>query len=202
MTRQILVTSALPYANGSIHLGHLVEYVQTDIWVRAMRLAGHQVYYVCADDAHGTPIMLKAREEGLSPEALIERVGKEHRRDFADFHVAFNHYHSTHSVENRHFSEHIYRSLRAGGHIDQRTISQAWDPIEGLFLPDRFIRGTCPRCKALDQYGDNCESCGATYEPTDLIDAVSALSGTPPQTRESPIARVDRLRSTAIRGHQ
>ena len=185
MTRQILVTSALPYANGSIHLGHLVEYVQTDIWVRAMRLAGHQVYYVCADDAHGTPIMLKAREEGLSPEALIERVGAEHRRDFADFHVAFNHYHSTHSEENRHFSEHIYHSLRAGGHIDQRTISQAWDPIEGLFLPDRFIRGTCPRCKALDQYGDNCESCGATYEPTDLIDAVSALSGTAPETRES-----------------
>ena len=185
MTRQILVTSALPYANGSIHLGHLVEYVQTDIWVRAMRLAGHQVYYVCADDAHGTPIMLKAREEGLSPEALIERVGAEHRRDFADFHVVFNHYHSTHSEENRHFSEHIYHSLRAGGHIDQRTISQAWDPIEGLFLPDRFIRGTCPRCKALDQYGDNCESCGATYEPTDLIDAVSALSGTPPETRES-----------------
>lgn len=127
MTRQILVTSALPYANGSIHLGHLVEYVQTDIWVRAMRLAGHQVYYVCADDAHGTPIMLKAREEGLSPEALIERVGEEHRRDFAGFHVAFNHYHSTHSEENRHFSEHIYHSLRAGGHIDQRTISQAWD---------------------------------------------------------------------------
>ena len=185
MTRQILVTSALPYANGSIHLGHLVEYVQTDIWVRAMRLAGHQVYYVCADDAHGTPIMLKAREEGLSPEALIERVGAEHRRDFADFHVVFNHYHSTHSEENRHFSEHIYHSLRAGGHIDQRTISQAWDPIEGLFLPDRFIRGTCPRCKALDQYGDNCESCGATYEPTDLIDAVSALSGTAPETRES-----------------
>ena len=185
MTRQILVTSALPYANGSIHLGHLVEYVQTDIWVRAMRLAGHQVYYVCADDAHGTPIMLKAREEGLSPEALIERVGEEHRRDFEDFHIAFNHYHSTHSEENRHFSEHIYRSLQAGGHIDRRTISQAWDPIEGLFLPDRFIRGTCPRCKALDQYGDNCESCGATYEPTDLIDAVSALSGTPPQTRES-----------------
>ena len=185
MTRQILVTSALPYANGSIHLGHLVEYVQTDIWVRAMRLAGHQVYYVCADDAHGTPIMLKAREEGLSPEALIERVGEEHRRDFEDFHIAFNHYHSTHSEENRHFSEHIYRSLQAGGHIDRRTISQAWDPIEGLFLPDRFIRGTCPRCKALDQYGDNCESCGATYEPTDLIDAVSALSGTPPQTRIS-----------------
>ena len=185
MTRQILVTSALPYANGSIHLGHLVEYVQTDIWVRAMRLAGHQVYYVCADDAHGTPIMLKAREEGLSPEALIERVGEEHRRDFEDFHIGFNHYHSTHSEENRHFSEHIYRSLQAGGHIDRRTISQAWDPIEGLFLPDRFIRGTCPRCKALDQYGDNCESCGATYEPTDLIDAVSALSGTPPETRES-----------------
>jgi methionyl-tRNA synthetase len=185
MTRQILVTSALPYANGSIHLGHLVEYVQTDTWVRAMRLAGHQVYYVCADDAHGTPIMLKAREEGISPEALIERVGEEHRRDFEDFHIAFNHYHSTHSEENRHFSEHIYRSLRTGGHIDQRTISQAWDPIEGLFLPDRFIRGTCPRCKALDQYGDNCESCGATYEPTDLIDAVSALSGTPPETRES-----------------
>ena len=185
MTRQILVTSALPYANGSIHLGHLVEYVQTDIWVRAMRVAGHQVYYVCADDAHGTPIMLKARQEGITPEALIERVGEEHRRDFAGFHVAFNHYHSTHSEENRHFSEHIYHSLRAGGHIDQRTISQAWDPIEGLFLPDRFIRGTCPRCKALDQYGDNCESCGATYEPTDLIDPVSALSGTPPETRES-----------------
>ena len=185
MTRQILVTSALPYANGSIHLGHLVEYVQTDIWVRAMRLAGHQVYYVCADDAHGTPIMLKAREEGISPEALIERVGEEHRSDFGAFHIAFDHYHSTHSQENRHFSEHIYRSLLAGGHIDQRTISQAWDPIEGLFLPDRFIRGTCPRCKALDQYGDNCESCGATYEPADLIDAVSALSGTPPETRES-----------------
>ncbi|MEX2480719.1 MAG: methionine--tRNA ligase [Gammaproteobacteria bacterium] len=183
--RKILVTSALPYANGSIHIGHLVEYIQTDIWTRFQRMRGHECYYVCADDAHGTPIMLRAEQEGIAPEQLIERIGREHRDDFAGFAIAFDNYHSTHSPENRTISEFIYGRLRDGGYITRRTISQAFDPIKQMFLPDRFIRGTCPRCKAPDQYGDSCEVCGATYAPTDLIDPVSALSGATPELRES-----------------
>lgn len=183
--RNILVTSALPYANGPIHLGHLVEYIQTDIWTRYLRGRGHNVYYVCADDAHGTPIMLQARKEGISPEVLIEEIGARHREDFEDFQIQFNHYHTTHSPENRHYSEYIYRALDDRGHIAKRTIRQAFDPDEEIFLPDRFIRGTCPRCGAQDQYGDNCESCSATYAPTDLKDPVSAISGAIPIERES-----------------
>ena len=183
--RNILVTSALPYANGPIHLGHLVEYIQTDIWTRYLRGRGHNVYYVCADDAHGTPIMLQARKEGISPEELIEEIGARHREDFDEFQIQFDHYHTTHSPENRHYSEYIYRALDDGGHIAKRTIRQAYDPDEEIFLPDRFIRGTCPRCGAQDQYGDNCESCSATYAPTDLKDPVSAISGATPIERES-----------------
>jgi len=183
--RNILVTSALPYANGPIHLGHLVEYIQTDIWTRYLRGRGHNVYYVCADDAHGTPIMLQARKEGISPEELIEEIGARHREDFEDFQIQFSHYHTTHSPENRHYSEYIYRALEDRGHIAKRTIRQAYDPDEEIFLPDRFIRGTCPRCGAQDQYGDNCESCSATYAPTDLKDPVSAISGATPIERES-----------------
>ena len=155
--RKILATSALPYANGPIHLGHLVEYIQTDIWTRFQRLRGHEVYYVCAEDTHGTPIMLKARDEGLTPESLIEKIGNEHRRDFADFNIAFDNYYTTHSEENQHFSEFIFEQLKTKGHITTRTITQAYDPVEKMFLPDRFIRGTCPRCGAEDQNGDNCE---------------------------------------------
>ncbi len=183
--RRILVTSALPYANGPIHLGHLVEYIQTDIWVRFQKLRGNECIYVCADDAHGTPIMLKAKQEGISPEQLIERIGKEHRADFADFLIDFDNYYSTHSEENRRFSELIYRRLKEGGHIVRRTITQAYDPEAGMFLPDRFIKGECPRCGAPDQYGDSCEACGATYAPTDLKNAVSAISGAKPVERET-----------------
>src|SRR5690606_21688358 len=167
--RKILVTSALPYANGPIHIGHLLEYIQTDIWVRFQRMRGHEVYYVCADDAHGTPIMLKAKAEGITPEALIERFGAEHRRDFADFAISFDNYYTTNSEENRILAEHVFRQLGAGGHITRRTMRQACDPVEGIFLPDRFIKGECPRCGAADQYGDSCESCGATYTPSDLV---------------------------------
>jgi methionyl-tRNA synthetase len=183
--RNILVTSALPYANGPIHIGHLVEYIQTDIWVRFQKMWGHRCYYVCADDAHGTPIMLRAEQDGITPEQLIERTAAEHQQDFAGFAVEFDNYHSTHSPENREISELIYSRLRDAGYIVKKTISQAYDPAKEMFLPDRFIRGTCPRCKTVDQYGDSCESCGATYAPTDLIDAVSALSGAPPELRES-----------------
>ena len=183
--RKILVTSALPYANGSIHLGHLVEAVQTDIWVRFQRMRGHECHYVCADDAHGTPIMLRAQNEGISAEALIERIGKEHRADFADFAIAFDNFYTTHSPENRELSETIYRRLRDAGHITTRTIKQAYDPEKEMFLPDRFIRGTCPRCGAEDQYGDSCEVCGATYSPGDLKNPVSVLSGVRPVERES-----------------
>ena len=183
--RKILATSALPYANGPIHLGHLVEYIQTDIWTRFQRLRGHEAYYVCAEDTHGTPIMLKARDEGLTPESLIEKIGNEHRRDFADFNIAFDNYYTTHSEENQHFSEFIFEQLKTKGHIDARTITQAYDPVEKMFLPDRFIRGTCPRCGAEDQNGDNCEVCGATYAPTDLADAVSVISGVTPVSRDS-----------------
>ena len=183
--RQILITSALPYANGPIHLGHLVEYIQTDIWARFQRAQGHNAIYVCADDAHGTPIMLKARAEGITPEELIARVRTEHEADFADFLVGFDHYHSTHSEENRYCATFIYSALKAGGHIAVRTIQQAYDPEAGLFLPDRFIKGTCPKCGASEQYGDSCEVCGATYSPTDLIDPVSAISGARPVARDS-----------------
>ncbi|SFU89030.1 methionine--tRNA ligase [Halomonas korlensis] len=183
--RKILVTSALPYANGSIHLGHLLEYIQTDIWVRFQKSRGQECYYVCADDAHGTAIMLRAEQEGLSSEALIERVSWEHQNDFATFGVAFDNYHSTHSRENRELSELIYTRLRDKGHIATRDIEQMYDPVKGLFLADRFIKGTCPTCKAEGQYGDNCEACGATYTPAELIDPVSAISGATPEVRSS-----------------
>ncbi len=183
--RTILVTSALPYANGAPHLGHMVEHVQTDIWVRFQRLRGHDCLFVCASDAHGTPIMLKARQEGITPEALIERVGAEQRRDFAGFDISFDNFHTTHSPENRELTEGIYRRLVEGGHIRRETIRQAYDEQAGMFLPDRYVRGTCPRCGALDQYGDSCESCGATYTPADLVDGVSVVSGTPPVQRDS-----------------
>ncbi|MHB0887852.1 methionine--tRNA ligase [Acidithiobacillus sp.] len=185
MKRRLLVTSALPYANGPIHLGHLVEYVQTDIWVRYHRLRGHDCVYVCADDAHGTPIMLRAQSEGITPEALIARVHTEHLRDFTGFGIGFDLYYSTHSPENVEISQEIYRKLRAAGHIRVREIEQAYDAVAGIFLPDRFIRGTCPRCGAADQYGDSCEACGATYSPTDLINPVSAISGAVPERRHS-----------------
>lgn len=183
--RQILVTSALPYANGPIHVGHLVEYIQTDIWARFQKMRGHICYYVCADDAHGTPIMLRAEQEGISPERLIERIGREHRADFRAFSVAFDNFYSTHSPENRRLAESIYQTLNAAGHISRRTIKQAFDPEKKMFLPDRFIRGGCPSCGAADQYGDSCEACGATYSPTDLKNPVSALSGATPVERES-----------------
>ncbi|MCL7929036.1 methionine--tRNA ligase [Halomonas llamarensis] len=184
-TRKILVTSALPYANGDIHLGHLLEYIQTDIWVRFQKSRGQQCYYVCADDAHGTAIMLRAEQEGITSEALIERVSHAHQADFARFGVNFDNYHSTHSTENRYFSELIYTRLRDKGHIATRDIEQMFDPQKGLFLADRFIKGTCPKCHAEDQYGDNCEKCGATYTPAELIDPVSAISGATPEVRSS-----------------
>ncbi|GHA83388.1 methionine--tRNA ligase [Modicisalibacter luteus] len=183
--RKILVTSALPYANGSIHLGHLLEYIQTDIWVRFQKSRGNECHYVCADDAHGTAIMLRAEQEGITSEQLIERVSQEHQADFSRFGVAFDNYHSTHSEENRLHSERIYTALRDAGHISTRDIEQMYDPVKGLFLADRFIKGTCPKCKTPDQYGDNCEACGATYTPAELIDPVSAISGATPEVRSS-----------------
>jgi methionyl-tRNA synthetase len=183
--RTILVTSALPYANGPIHIGHMVEYIQTDIWVRFQRLRGQHCLYVCADDAHGTPIMLRARQQGTTPEALIAASAKEHQADFADFNVRFDNYHSTHSDENRAFSEMVFERNQQAGHITSRTITQAYDAQENMFLPDRFIKGECPRCGAADQYGDNCEVCGATYSPTELKNAVSAISGTTPIEKET-----------------
>ncbi len=183
--RHLLVTSALPYANGSIHLGHLVEYIQTDIWVRFQKMQGHQAIYVCADDAHGTPIMLRAQNEGITPEELIARTDREHRADFADFHIGFDNYHSTHSDENRALAETIYTRLKQAGHIYSRIIKQAYDPKQEMFLPDRFIKGECPRCGAADQYGDNCEVCGATYSPTELKNPVSVISGATPIEKES-----------------
>ena len=185
MPRKILVTNALPYANGDIHLGHLVGYVQADIWVRYQRMRGHTVHYVCADDTHGTPVMLRAEKEGLTPEQLIERVHGEHLRDFTDFGVGFDNYHSTHSAENRFYAEDIYGKLKSGGLIDTRSIEQYYDPVKEMFLPDRFIKGECPKCHAKDQYGDNCEVCGAVYAPTDLINPFSALSGARPELKSS-----------------
>ena len=184
-TRTLLVTSALPYANGPIHIGHLVEYIQTDIWVRFQRGRGHRCTYVCADDGHGTPIMLKAEQEGITPEALIERIGEEHRADFRDFAISFDNYHTTHSPENRWCAELIYARLSEAGHIARREVMQAYDPVKRMFLPDRYVKGTCPSCGAQDQYGDNCEVCGATYSPADLADAVSVLSGEKPELRSS-----------------
>jgi methionyl-tRNA synthetase len=183
--RKILVTSALPYANGPIHLGHLVEYIQTDIWVRFQKQRGHQCYFVCADDTHGTPIMLKADREGITPEELIAQVAIEHTRDFAEFGVAFDNYHSTHSDENKIYSTLIYERLRDAGHISSKTITQAYDPVKNMFLPDRFIKGDCPKCGATEQYGDGCEVCGATYSPTELKNAVSAISGEKPIEKDS-----------------
>lgn len=183
--RKILVTSALPYANGPIHLGHLVEYIQTDIWVRFQKQRGNQCYYVCADDTHGTPIMLRADREGITPEQLIAQVEQEHRADFDEFGVAFDNFHSTHSAENKALSALIYTRLRDSGHISKRTITQAFDPVKNMFLPDRFIKGECPKCSAKDQYGDNCEACGATYSPTELKNAVSVVSGEKPIAKDS-----------------
>ena len=183
--RQILITSALPYANGPIHLGHLVEYIQTDIWARYQKMRGEECYYVCADDAHGTPIMLHAQSRGIEPEQLIQEVAEQHQADFRDFAVQFDNYHSTHSEENRELAELIYTRLREGGHIAQKAITQAYDPEKNMFLPDRFIKGDCPKCGAQDQYGDSCEACGATYSPTELKNAKSAVSGATPIERES-----------------
>lgn len=185
MHRKILVTNALPYANGDIHLGHLVGYIQADIWVRFQRMRGHTVHYVCADDTHGTPVMLRAEKEGLTPEQLIARVHGEHLRDFTAFGVAFDHYHSTHSPENRAYAEDIYGKLKAAGLIDIRAIEQFYDPVKNMFLPDRFIKGECPKCGAADQYGDNCEVCGAAYAPTELKNPYSAVSGAKPELRTS-----------------
>ncbi len=185
MTRKLLVTSALPYANGSIHLGHLVEYIQTDIWVRFQKMQGHTVHYVCADDTHGTPIMLRAEKEGITPEALIEKVHVEHSQDFADFLVEFDNYYSTNSDENRQLSGNIYRALKANGKIANKTIEQYFDPVKSMFLPDRFIKGECPKCHSKDQYGDNCEVCGTTYSPTELINPYSAVSGATPVRKET-----------------
>lgn len=183
--RKILVTSALPYANGSIHIGHLVEYVQTDVWTRFQRMCGHEIHYVCADDAHGTPIMLRAQSEGITPEQLIERINEEHQRDFHDFAVSFDNFYTTHSDENRIFIESIYERLKDNGHITVRTIKQAYDPEKEMFLPDRFIKGTCPRCGADDQYGDNCEVCGSSYDASELKNPRSVISGAVPIKKES-----------------
>jgi len=183
--RKILVTSALPYANGPIHIGHLVEYIQTDIWTRFQKMRGHECWYVCADDAHGTPIMLRARQEGIDPEDLIKRVTIEHQADFAQFSISFDSYHSTHSAENQELANTIYKRNLAEGNIHTKQITQAYDPEEKMFLPDRFIKGECPKCGAADQYGDSCESCGATYSPTELKNPFSAISGATPIEKDS-----------------
>lgn len=183
--RKILVTCALPYANGSIHLGHMLEHIQADVWVRFQRMRGNEVHFICADDAHGTPIMLKAQQLGIEPEQMIAAVSQEHQKDFSDFNISYDNYHSTHSEENRELSSLIYGRLKENGFIKNRTISQLYDPEKGMFLPDRFVKGTCPKCKSPDQYGDNCEVCGATYSPTELIEPKSVVSGATPIMRES-----------------
>ena len=185
MTRKILVTSALPYANGSIHLGHMVEHIQTDIWVRFQKLRGHDCRYCCADDTHGTPVMLAAQKQGVKPEDMIARVREEHLADFTGFLIGYDNYYSTHSTENKEFSEKIYLALKANGKIESRTIEQLFDPEKQMFLPDRFVKGECPKCHAADQYGDNCEVCGTTYSPTELIKPYSAVSGATPVLKES-----------------
>lgn len=185
MTRKILVTSALPYANGSIHLGHMVEHIQTDVWVRFQKLRGHECYYCCADDTHGTPVMLAAQKQGIAPEDMIAKVREEHLADFTGFFIGYDNYYSTHSPENKQFSQDIYRALKANGKIESRVIEQLFDPEKQMFLPDRFVKGECPKCHAHDQYGDNCEVCGTTYSPTELINPYSAVSGVKPELRES-----------------
>ena len=185
MTRKILVTSALPYANGSIHLGHMVEHIQTDVWVRFQKLRGHECYYCCADDTHGTPVMLAAQKQGIAPEDMIAKVREEHLADFTSFNIGYDNYYSTHSPENKQFSQDIYRALKANGKIESRVIEQLFDPEKQMFLPDRFVKGECPKCHAQDQYGDNCEVCGTTYSPTELINPYSAVSGAKPELRES-----------------
>lgn len=185
MTRKILVTSALPYANGSIHLGHMVEHIQTDVWVRFQKLHGHECYYCCADDTHGTPVMLAAQKQGIAPEDMIAKVREEHLADFTGFFIGYDNYYSTHSPENKQFSQDIYRALKANGKIESRVIEQLFDPEKQMFLPDRFVKGECPKCHAQDQYGDNCEVCGTTYSPTELINPYSAVSGAKPELRES-----------------
>jgi len=184
-TRKILVTSALPYANGAIHLGHMMEAIQTDIWVRLQNLLGHDCVYVCADDAHGTAIMLSAQRQGITPQQLIDKVNAEHQKDYAGFHIQFDNFYSTHTEENRKLSESIYKTIDNNGHIARRHIKQLFDPEQGLFLADRYIIGTCPKCKTADQYGDNCESCGATYSPAELINPRSTISGATPVEKES-----------------
>ena len=185
VANKLLVTCALPYANGSIHLGHILEHIQADIWVRYQRMRGKEVHFICADDAHGTPIMLKAQQLGVTPEEMIAAVNQEHQNDFAGFAISYDNYHSTHSEENKVLSELIYGKLKNNGFIKNRTISQLFDPEKGMFLPDRFVKGTCPKCKAEDQYGDNCEVCSATYSPTELINPRSVISGATPVMRDS-----------------
>ena len=185
MTRKILVTSALPYANGSIHLGHMVEHIQTDVWVRFQKLRGHECYYCCADDTHGTPIMLAAEKQGITPEQMIEKTHAEHLADFTGFGIGYDNYYSTHSPENKNFSEQIYLALKANGKIVGKTINQLFDPEKQMFLPDRFVKGECPKCHAQDQYGDNCEVCGTTYSPTELINPYSAVSGATPVMKQT-----------------
>lgn len=185
MTRKILVTSALPYANGSIHLGHMVEHIQTDVWVRFQKLRGNECHYCCADDTHGTPVMLAAQKQGIAPEDMIAKVREEHLADFTGFGIGYDNYYSTHSPENKQFSQDIYRALKANGKIESRVIEQLFDPEKQMFLPDRFVKGECPKCHAQDQYGDNCEVCGTTYSPTELINPYSAVSGAKPELRES-----------------
>ncbi|MGB0893566.1 MAG: methionine--tRNA ligase [Parashewanella sp.] len=183
--RKILVTSALPYANGPIHLGHMLEYIQTDIWSRYQKLRGHECHYICADDTHGTPIMLKAQQMGIEPEELIAQAHKDHQQDFSDFNIAFDNFHTTHSEENKTLASDIYLKLKANGHIKSKTISQLFDPEKSMFLPDRFVKGTCPKCKSEDQYGDNCDACGATYSPTELVNPKSAVSGAAPIMKDT-----------------
>ncbi|HEX5103818.1 MAG TPA: methionine--tRNA ligase, partial [Pirellulaceae bacterium] len=185
MARRILVTSALPYANGPIHIGHLVEYIQTDIWVRFQKLAGNRCVYLCADDTHGTAIMISAKKAGVSEEQFIARMNAEHQRDFAGFQIAFDNYGSTHSPENRELCGQFWKSLRAAGLIVEKDVRQLFDPVAGTFLADRFVKGTCPKCKSPDQYGDSCDKCQSTYSPADLIDPVSTLSGAKPELRSA-----------------
>ena len=185
MPRKILVTSALPYANAPLHLGYILEATQTDIWVRFQKMRGNDCLYCCAEDAHGTPIMIRAQQEGIRPETLIARTAEEHRRDYAGFLIGFDQFHTTHSAENVRFTHEIYAKLRDGGYIARRTVRQAYDEQAGMFLPDRYVRGTCPRCKSPDQYGDSCEVCGSTYTPAELIDPISTVTRTTPVWRES-----------------
>ncbi|MCA9220137.1 MAG: class I tRNA ligase family protein, partial [Planctomycetales bacterium] len=181
--RKILVTAALPYANGPIHLGHLVEYIQTDIWVRFQKLRGHECIYLCADDTHGTAIMIRARQEGRPETAVVADMREAHIRDFARFDIQFDNYGSTNSEQNRQLCHRIWKSLRDGGYVVESDVTQLFDPVAKTFLADRFVKGTCPRCKAPDQYGDSCDKCGSTYSPTELVDAKSTLSGATPEVR-------------------